>query len=90
LNRQANVGKQPIQDAENVAANVIDPLGGEPLVDHLPDVEVIFLPAQPKELRVVRRDVLAIRPFQRLNLPPKTAVQLEPEENRVTVRKLHR
>ena len=85
-----NVGAKPLHDTQDIPAHVIHPVGREAVLDYLADVEIIPLGAEPQEGRFLRRHILAVRAAQRFDLPPQTAVQLESDEDRGAVRKLHK
>lgn len=70
-------------DAQDVEANVLDPIGGQNLVDEFPHVEVFTDPADAEEGRIVLADVLFVGTAQRFDLLSESVVDFEPDEDRL-------
>ena len=84
-----NIGAESLHDAQYVPADIIHVIGPEALIDDLADVEILTLAAESQKGRILQRNVLSVRAVQRLDLPPQAAVQLEPDKDWISFRKLH-
>ena len=58
--RQPHIRKEPAHDAEDVAANIVHPVGRQAFVNELADVKVFADPADPQESRIFGGDVFPV------------------------------
>src|SRR5262245_42907129 len=70
-------------DAQDVEADVLDPIGGQTFVDEFAHVEVFADPADAEEGRIVLADVLLVGIAQRFELLSEGVVDFEPDEDRL-------
>ena len=75
-------------DAQDVATDVVDPVGRQTFVHELAHIDLFSDPADLQEGRILGGDVLLVRIAQRFELLPDPAVRFEPDENRLMYQKL--
>src|SRR2546425_11118335 len=80
--RQRNGGLELAQDAQDVAADIIDPIGGQSFVDKLADIEVLAEMAESQEGRINAGNIFLIGVAQGIEQMAKRSARFESDEDR--------
>jgi hypothetical protein len=89
----SHIGGQPYlsgdfaNDAHDIAADILDPVGGQVFVNELADVYVFTYPAQTQEGRILGAEVFLVEIVQRFQVLSKIVVRFEADEYRLVDQK---